>query len=243
MSASQIVLRGHKAQLLVAIAVIAIACRHSYTYDPHIQSVSLPPGVNSDASRFRAQVAMRAPGPTHSYGRPSSKCSGCRVQVVIGPLGNTREVNPALPALVPLPAIGRAVAKIVNLDSTGVEEMYGFRPSTEFEYYVWADTAGSTARMTLLEVPAVRQPGVVRAIFQKNLTRCTGHLPPAISDADFKWCKDVHLSTGLNVTYAGMWGVKPPFAALLSRLSDFVAERLSVETPPIWLGCLSGCCG
>lgn len=240
MSVSQIVLRGHKAQLVVAIAGVAIAC-HSYTYDPHIQSVSLPPGVNSDPTQFRAQAATRAPGPTHHHARVG-KCASCSVDVEIGPLGDTREVSPT-PA--PMPTTGRAVAKIVNHDSTRVEEMYGFRPFLEFDYYVWADTAGSTARMTLLEVPAVGQPGVVRAIFQKNLTICTGHLPPTYSDADFKLCKDVHLGTGANptVTHADMWGVTPPLAALLSRLNDLVAKKFIVAQPPLWLGCLYGCCG
>jgi hypothetical protein len=238
MSASQIVLRGHKAQVTVAIAVFAIAC-HSYTYDPHIQSVSLPPGVNSDPLQFRTQVGTRAPGATHHRPR-AGKCSGCSVDVEIGPLGDTREVDPAP---LTIPSSGRAVAKIVNHDSTRVEDMYGFRPFLEFDYYVWADTAGSTARMTLLEVPAIGQPGVVRAIFQKNLTKCTGHLPPKESDADFKWCEDVHLSTEVKVTYADMWGVTPAFAALLSRINRLVVKEFTVSQPPLWLGCLYGCCG
>jgi hypothetical protein len=238
MSVSQIVLRGHKAQLIVAIAMVSIACS-SYTYDPNIQSVSLPSGVNSDPTQFRAQAATRAPGPTHHRPR-AGKCAGCSVDVEIGPLGDTREVNPAP---LSMPSSGRAVAKIVNHDSSRVEDMYGLRSFLEFDYYVWADTAGSTARMTLLEVPAVGQPGVVRAIFQKNLTLCTGHLPPTVPDADFKLCKDVHLSTGVKVTYADMWGVTPRLAPFLSRMTDLVATKFTASQPPIWLGCLHGCCG
>lgn len=238
MSISQIVLRGHRAQLIVAIIVIAIAC-YSYTYDPHIQSVDLPPGVSPDPGQLRAQAGMRALGPTYKYGRPG-KCSGCVVQVEIGPLGDTREVDPAP---VPLPGPGRAVAKIVNHDPAQTEAMYGLRPSTKFEYIVWADTAGGAARMTLLEVPAQGQQGTVRATFQKNLQLCSGHPPPKSTGADFKFCKGVHVSTGLNVTFAGMWGVLP-VGALLTRLNELVAERLSAQQPPpIWLGCSHGCCG
>jgi hypothetical protein len=240
MSISQILLRGHAAQLVVAIVVLTIGC-HKYTYDPHIQSVDLPPGVNSDPTQFRAQAATRKPGPTHHSFRPG-KCPSCLVEIEIGPLGDTREISPTPSAL--LPGTGRAVARIVN-DSAHTEEIYGFRPLVQFEYYIWADTAGSTARMTLLEVPAPGQPGVVRATFQKNLQYCTGpgHLPPSYSDADFQRCRDVHLSTGVQATYAGMWGVAPRVTAFLSRVVDLVAKKVTVSQPPLWLGCLHGCCG
>jgi hypothetical protein len=239
MSVSQIVLRGHSAQLIVVV-VLAIAC-HTYTYDPHIQSVDLPPGVSSDPTQFRGQLAMRTPGPTHHWSRPG-KCPGCLVDIEIGPLGDTREISPTPPLL---PGTGRAVAKIVNHDLAHTEEIYGFRPLMEFEYYIWADTAGSMARLTLLEVPAVGQLGVVRATFQKNLQYCTGpgHLPPTSSDADFKLCRDVHVSTGIKVNYAGMWGVTPRVTAFLSRIADLVAKEVTVTQPPLWLGCLHGCCG
>jgi hypothetical protein len=165
------------------------------------------------------------------------------VDIEIGPLGDTREVSPA-PAP-PLPGTGRAVAKIVNHDPKTTEEMYGFRPLVQFEYYIWADTAGSIARVTLLEVPAPGQPGVIRATFQKNLQYCTGpgHEPPTYSDADFQRCRDVHLSTGVHATYAGMWGVAPRVTAFLSRIADLVANKVTVSQPPLWLGCLHGCCG
>lgn len=240
MTVSQIALRGHKARLIIAIAVLSIACGTN-TYDPHIQSVDRPTGVNADPTQFRAQVAARTPGPTHHRPR-AGKCGGCLVDVEIGPLGDTREVSPTPP---PLPSTGRAVAKIVNHDPANTEAVYGFRPLLQFEYYIWADTAGSTARITLLEVPAIGQPGVVRAIFQKNLQYCTGpgHLPPTYSDADFQFCEGVHLSTGVKVTYAGMWAVTPRVAAFLSRITDLVAKKFTVSQPPLWLGCLHGCCG
>jgi hypothetical protein len=240
MSNSQMVLRGHKAQLLVVATVIGIACTPD-TYDPHIQAVDLPPGVSPDPAQIRAQAGMRPSGPTHTYLRPGSKCSGCVVQVEIGPLGDTREVDPTAVAV---PATGRAVARIVNHDPTYTEAMYGFRPSTQFEYIIWADTAGGTARMTLLEVPPVGQGGKVRATFQKNLQLCVGHPPPRISDADFKFCKGVHVSTGITATYAGMWGGMSLVAALLTRLNDVLADILAAEQPPpTWLGCTHGCCG
>lgn len=238
MSISRNVLRGPRTVLAVVIAVTGFGCR-PWTYDPGIASWPLPPGVNTDPTQFRAQVAMRTLGPTNTRSRVGSMCAGCRVQVEIGPLGNTQEVNPRGELI---PATGRAVAKIVNRDATYAADMYGFRPSSQFEYYVWADTAGSTARMTLLEVPAAGQPGVVRAIFQKNLMLCIGHAPPRKSDADFRRCEGVHLSTGLNVTHAGM-SLMAPLVALVSRVNEFVAEKLIVLEPPIWLGCLSGCCG
>jgi hypothetical protein len=241
MSVSQVVLRRHAAQLVVTIVVLTIGC-HKYTYDPHIQSVDLPPGVTSDPTQFRAQAAMRAPGTTHHRSRPG-KCPACSVDIEIGPLGDTREISPTPLAL--LPGTGRAVAKIVNHDPTHTEEIYGFRPLLQFEYYVWADTAYSMARMTVLEVPAPGQPGLVRATFQKNLQYCTGpgHLPPTSPDADFKLCRDVHLSTGVQATYAGMLGVTPRLTAFLSRVADLVATKFTVAQPPLWLGCLHGCCG
>jgi hypothetical protein len=241
MSISQIALRRHAAQLVVAIVVLTIGC-HKYTYDSHIQSVDLPPGVTSDPTQFRIQAATRALGPTHHWSRPG-KCPACLVDIEIGPAGDTREVSPTpAPAL---PGTGGVVAKIVNHDPAQTEEMYGFRPSLQFEYYVWADTAGSTARITLLEVPALGQPGVIRATFQKNLQYCTGseHVPPTHSDADFRRCRDVHLSIGVHATYAGMWGVAPRVTAFLSRVADLVAKNITVSQPPLWLGCLHGCCG
>ena len=241
MSISQMVLRGHVSELVVAIVVLTIGC-HKYTYDPHIQSVDLPPGATSDPTQFRAQAAMRTPGATHHSSRPG-KCANCLVDIEIGPLGDTREVSPTPLAL--LPGTGRAVAKIVNHDPAQTEEIYGFRPVLQFEYYVWADTAYSMARLTLLEVPAPSQPGLVRATFQKNLQYCTGpgHLPPTSPDADFKFCRDVHLSTGVQATYAGMWAVTPRVTAFLSRMADLVAKKFTVTQPPLWLGCLHGCCG
>lgn len=243
MSISQIVLRGHKAPLLVALAFTTIACGYfSKTYDPHIQSLSLPPGVYSEPSQFRRHPAIGLPGPGYTRSR-LGKCAGCQVQVEIRPLGDTREVNPVGKVM---PPTGRPVAKIVNHDPTYFEDMYGFRPLSQFEYYVWVDTAGipSTARMTLLEVPAAGQPGVVRAIFQKNLMICRdGHSAPPTSDADFRWCPGVHVSAGVSVTHAGMWGVVPPFAALLSRVNEFIAGKLTASQPPIWLRCMDGCCG
>jgi len=241
MRISQIVLRRHKAQLLVALSFTAIACHYfSRTYDPDIQSYYLPPGVSSDPGQFRAQVAMRNPGPTHTRSRPGSKCNGCQVQVEIGPLGDTREVNPNGK----MPPTGLAVARILNRDPTYFEDMYGLRPSLQFEYYVWADVVGSPSRtrMTLIEVPAPRQPGLNRAIFQKDLMICRdGHKTPSITDADFQWCLGVHVSTRAPVTHAGLWGVIPPFAVLLSRVNEILAGTLTA--PPLWLRCTDGCCG
>jgi hypothetical protein len=236
-------LRTHRAQLLIAVAVSAIACRElklPFTYDVKSQSTPLPPGVNSDPMQFRQQVAIRGVGPAHHRNR-FGKCPvvPCTVEVTIAPVGETREVSPIVPLA---PGSGRPVAKIVNLDSTDTERMYGFRPFLLFEYYVWADTAASHTRLTLLEVPATGQPGVVHAIFQKNLRLCVhDELAPKTSDADFRWCEGVSVSTGSNVTHAGMLSMEPA-AMLMSRLSEFLAGKFGVEGP-IWLRCTDGCCG
>jgi len=235
-------LRAYRTQLLIAVAVSAIACRDlrlPFTYDVKSQSPPLPPGVNSDPAQFRQQAAMRTAGPTHQHNRFGKCTLPCLVEVTIGPLGDTREVNPGGPLV---PGSGRPVAKIVNLDSARTESMYGFKPFLLFEYYVWADTAASRARLTLLEVPALGQPGVVHAIFQKDLRLCLHDgLAPTSSDADFRWCEGVSVSTGSNVNHAGLLSVQPA-ALLLSRLSEFVAGTFGVEGP-IWLRCTDGCCG
>lgn len=232
-------------RLLIALTVYAIACCPTlpFTYAVHLQEEPLPPGVNPDPSQFRARVAVRGVGSTHNQRRLGNCTPSCLVDVEVAPVGDTREVNPdgGRSPLAPIP--GRPVAKIVNLDKTHVEGMYGFKPSSQFEYYVWADTAASHARITLLEVPAVGQPGAVHAIFQKSLRLCA-HDPsaPPSSDADFRWCEGVSVSTGLNVNRAGMFPVAP-VAALLSRVSEFVAGKSSAAQPPIWLRCTDGCCG
>jgi hypothetical protein len=122
--------------------------------------------------------------------------------------------------------------------------MYGFKPSSLFEYYVWADTtgSGSRARMTLLEVPAVGQPGSVLAIYQKSLLLCIHDVhDPVFSDADFRWCEGLSASTGSFVNQAAMLPLAP-LSALLSRVGEFVAGTLPIQ-PPLWLRCTDGCCG
>lgn len=248
---------GHRAQrtwLLISLAFSASACDKdlfkTFTYSPDLQTVPLPPGVDSNANQFRKQAGMRLMGPSHTHTRlgdcPAD--SLCLVDVRIAPLGDTREVNPGAGVGVtsPLaPNSGRAVAKIENLDATHAEEMYGFRPSSEFEYYVWADTSGSQARMTLLKVPAIGQPGSVIAVFQKNIQLCLhGPAAPVSTDADFKWCAGLSVSAGSKVNQAGMLLVKP-FSALLARAAALVAKPLDLDAaqPAIWLRCTDGCCG
>jgi hypothetical protein len=211
-----------------------------FTYTVKLQKEPLPSGVSADPDTFRAQITSRTPGPTHSELR-LGKCHGspCLVQVTIGPLGDTREINPNPPII---PASGRAVAKILNLDSVGVADMYGFKPSALFEYYVWADTAAYRLRMTLLEVPAVGQPGSVQAVFEKSLRIC--HLdpsPPMNSDADFRWCAGLTAVTPRGMFQAGLL----PTAELLPLLSR-AARRFSGKSmaeAAIWLRCKDGCCG
>lgn len=253
--------RAHKTRLLIALALSAIACSWftltpaepplpvippvPATYDVvPLQNEPLPPGVDSNPAQFRVQTGMRDAGPTHRHRRLGT-CAGCIVEVDIVPLGDTREVNPDSASSAIAPATGRAVAKIVNRHATNAEGMYGFRPLSEFEYYVWADTAGSPARarMFVLEVPAVGQPGNVRVLFRKNLQLCAHDpLPPAGSDADFRFCEGVYVSTGLTLNRAGMLPIAP-LAVLVSRLTDLVAGKSSAAQAPIWLRCRDGCCG
>jgi hypothetical protein len=243
---------GHRAQrtwLLIAVAFSAIACREdpfkTFTYGPNVQSVPLPPGVSSDPTQFRSQAKLRGMGPSHTQTRLGD-CPGdslCLVDVRIASLGNTREVNPSGGSAALGPAMGIPVAKIENLDTVHSEAMYGFKPSSQFEYYVWADTSGSQARMTLLQVP-VSPTDSVTAVFQKNIQLCLhGPLAPDSSDADFKWCAGLSVSAASKVKRAGMLSMVP-LAALFARAAEFVAASVDDATQPaIWLRCTDGCCG
>jgi hypothetical protein len=238
-------LRPHRTQLLIALAFSAIACCVAipYTYTVHPENVPLPPGVSSNPTQFRDQFAARQVGPAHQHRRFAKCHDPCLVDVSIAPVGDTREANPAGEASPIAPGSGRPVAKILNLDATLTERMYGFRPSSLFEYYVWADTAALQTRMTLLEVPAPGQSGSVRAFFQKNLHLCN-HLHPGApgSDADFRWCEGVVVSTGITVHQAGILSIEP-LTVLLSRVAGLVTAKVSEVERPIWLRCTDGCCG
>lgn len=245
--------RAQRTWLLIALTVSATACVRdpfeTFTYNVDLKNQPLPPGVNSDPTQFRAQAAMRTTGPSHSRQRLGDcpPTSPCLVEVVIAPLGDTREVNPGAGVGVtsPLaPATGRPVAKIVNLDPTHSADMYGFRPSSRFEYYVWADTSASRARMTLLRVPAIGQPGLVQAVFQKYIQLCLHDpLVPVSSDADFRWCAGLSVSTAPTSNHAGMLPLAQ-VAALLSRaIRELIAEAPAPAEAPIWLRCTDGCCG
>jgi hypothetical protein len=244
MSITDIGLRTKSTRLLIAVVVSTLGCTKSIAYNPELKNAPLPPGVKSDAGQFRAEVAARGgAGPIHKHQRLGKCTVPCVVNVTIAPVGNTMEVNPGRERSPATPPSGRAVAKILNLDPTFTEDMYGFKPSSQFEYYVWADTTGggSRARMTLLEVPAPGQPGIIRAIFQKNLGLCIHDVhTPAFPDANFRWCEGVSASTGSSVTEAGMLSLGP-LGALLSRMSELVTGTLFAQ-PPIWLRCTDGCC-
>jgi hypothetical protein len=241
-------LRTQRTRLLIAVAVCTLGCANpfnSFTYKPDLKNVPLPPGVKSDPSQFRADVAARpgGVGPSHNHQRLGNCKPPCLVNVTIAPVGNTLDVNPIGGHSPVGPSSGRVVAKILNLDPTFAEEMYGFQPSSQFEYYVWADTTGggSRARMTLLEVPAPGKPGTIRAIFQKRLDLCVhDDHEPASTDADFRWCLGTKASTGSSVTEAGMLSLGP-LGALLTRVSELVAGTLFTQ-PPLWLRCTDGCC-
>lgn len=229
--------------LLAATSAGMIACGAVKSYSTNIENfpLQLPPGVSSDPATFRQAVSSRMPGQSHTAIRKGKNCGGCPVNVEIEAWGDTREVDPSPWSNPPLPPTGRAVARIINHDPVHSEEMYGFHPGAEREYYVWADTSGGTARMTILSVP---QPGVlgsVVATFQKHLLICQdGHGPPKSSDADFKWCPGVTLASA-RYSSASIGGYSP--LAALSSLVRFLRHASTTLEAPIWLGCHSGCCG
>jgi hypothetical protein len=228
--------------LTFAVTAGATACV-AKTYITHSANYpdELPPGVSSDPTVFRASVANRLPGVTHHYNRPGRNCGGCLVDVEIGPLGDTREVDPSPNSVPPQPATGRAVAKILNHDPSRTEDMYGLRPMSQREYYVWADTSGGNARFTLLSVPALGIMGNVEATFQKHLKICNdGHGPSKSSDAKFDDCPGVTLASNNSYVIASL--AQGPFA-LLSAFRKLLTKRTLLTSPPIWLGCHSGCCG
>lgn len=229
-------------RLVFGLSVVVTACvgKTPNTYTPNITNFpeELPPGVSSDPAVFRAQIAGRTPGPSHHRNRSGEQCGGCVVDVEIGPLGDTREVDPRPPSNPPLPGTGRAVAKILNHDATRTEEMYQLKPMNQREYYVWADTSGGNARITLLSVPRLGLPGSVRATFQKHLRIChDGHGRPTYTDADFRECPGVTLASN-NYVAASL--ARVPLKAMLTALRRILPA--TIISPPIWLGCLSGCC-
>ena len=243
--------RVQKTLLLIALSFPAIACNSADrggTYTVVLVEDSLPPGVSANPSQFRTQavtIAGREEGTAHTHARRGRDCSDCNVEVQIVALGDTRRVNPSAAPTSPAPDTGRAVARIRNLDSLRLEDMYGFKPSSQFEYYVWAHTVGAPTqtRMTLLEVPADGQPGGVRAVFRKDLQLCDHDpSPPAYSDADFRLCEGVHTSSASRANYAGMLSLAP-LASLFSRVTTLLNVKPSIALPPIWLRCRDGCCG
>jgi len=230
----------------LVVAFGAQSCHPPETYPPVIVvgGLPLPAGVPSDPAAFRALVGGRIAGPTHHRTRFAEHCVLCTVDVEIGPLGNTMEVDPHPPAASPMPTTGRAVAKLINNDPSRTEEMYKLAPKSQREYYIWADTSNGTTRITLLSVPALGLPGNVEATFQKHLKICKHtHNYPKMSDADFKWCPGVTVADKGSYLAASM-GYGP-----LNGLLAVLLRALTVETPPppslmpIWLECLSGCCG
>src|SRR5437868_6940255 len=111
-------LRVRRMWWLIAVAVSPLACSDPlsrFTYGVKLQIEPLPPGVNPDPTQFRGQVAARGgPGASHVHMRLGKCPTPCLVEVTIAPVGDTREVNPASPLI---PASGRVVAKILNLDT------------------------------------------------------------------------------------------------------------------------------
>lgn len=226
---------------LVACAVAALGCRVSPSLAPAVTwSTTLPPGVNSDATAFRAQVAGFVPtGRVHSRPRAAS-CFRCAVEVTIEALGDTRTIDPNN-----APAMGVAVARIENLDETDTEARYGFRPRSEAVYYLWVDRKPGSlkARWTVLQVPA--GAGTVTAGHQKDLRACHVYKPD-YSDADFYEFKHRGGCTVASsveksaISEASLLSTER-LSALLHRIVALVRGELAAAQGG-WISCSDGCC-
>jgi hypothetical protein len=218
--------------------------RPDSTYDES-WSTPLPPGVKANPDSFRSDVTpyLSFGGPTYVRLR-AGNCHNCVINVSIKTLINTRHLNPDSPP----PGLGRAIARIKNLDHDTTEAYYGFKPGRKADYYWWADNnpdhPGYT-RITMLEVPLYG--GVVRAGRQKELQVCATyyHDPATPSEgADF-------------VEYRHPEGCRPrePFAmkkadmSLNGQLWSVLVggvTRLLTRNYMIsgggWIDCNSGCC-
>ena len=199
----------------------------------------LPPGVSSNPDSFRKQFTVTS-GIKHRRERAGA-CPGCIVEVEIQAINSASDFAPGSP-----PPSGRAVAFIQNTDSHITEAYYGFRPSTQADYYFWVDKRpdADSSRMTVLEVPKVGTL-VVRAGRQKNLEYChiypPGHHAP---DADFLEYKPP--CTAISSTAKS----KIIVASLLSSstVTGFaVGGAAALQTAMMssqggWIDCNSGCC-
>ena len=227
----------------IASVIVAVACTRAMLA-PGTQysgewNTKLPPGVSSNADAFRTRLRV-VPGVKRTRLRAGT-CPGCTVKVSIQAIDSTRAFGPGLP-----PATGLAVARIQNLDPRNTEGYYGFRPSTEAEYYFWVDKRpdADSARITVLEVPRV---GPVRAGRQKNLQYC--HIYPRgyvylRPDADFVEYKP-RCTAGATAPSSKIVEASFFSGAPVGKVFAGIATVLQVVTlisQGGWIDCNSGCC-
>jgi hypothetical protein len=222
-----------------AVAIFIVGCQDGDS--PQGWDTNLPPGVSAVPATFQQAIGTVVPLGQRRVRTRNATCEGCTVEVAIQAIYNTRTLRPDS-----APATGIAVARIQNLDSTRTESYYGFKPSTQAEYYLWFDKRpeSDSARITVLEVPM--GGGAVRAGNQKNVGYCHIH-PPGYAgppDADF-----LEYKPPCTVAAAGA-AAKINTASVFSagKFGDILARIAAlVRSPPpaprsAWIDCNSGCC-
>lgn len=229
----------------VASVIVVLACTRVMlapgTQYSGAWNTELPPGVSSNADSFRTHLINVVPGVKYNRLRAGT-CSGCKVKVSIQSIANTFALGPGLP-----PTTGLAVAHIQNLDPRNTEGYYGFRPSTEADYYFWVDKRpdADSARITVLEVPRV---GPVRAGRQKNLQYCHKYprgkdsLPAAADFVEYKAPCDVGpIAASSKISEASLFSAAP-FGRVFAGVATVLLAFETLISQGGWIDCNSGCC-
>ena len=235
----------------IVVAAVAYGCNpHTLPgsrivyYPPDDWDADLPAGVSPNPGDFLHAVAPDSPRDTvHDRARPGRCAMLCTVNVRIRTLGQTGDIDAGNG-----PDVGRAIARIENLDPTDVEALFGFRPSTEAQYFFWVDRNPTTrrARFTALWVP---RTGNVRAGHQKDLILCHPRRPgyAGVSEVDFyeykhmvgEPCSAPGADKTSRVSEASLFSVRP-FLALYERVKELIGGERTADGA--WIDCNSGCC-
>ena len=200
----------------------------------------LPPGVSSNPDSFRKQFTLTE-GRKHRRDRAGA-CPGCVVKVEIRATNSTVDFAPGTP-----PPSGRVVAFIQNTDAHINEAYYGFKPSTQADYYFYVDKRpdADSSRITVLEVAKVGTL-VVRAGRQKKLEYCHTWAPGyhARPDADFleykEPCTVISSTAKSKVQMASLLSFSSVSGFALGGAVALQAAMLVSEGG--WIDCNSGCC-
>lgn len=236
----------------IVVAAVAYGCNpHTLPgsrvvyYPPDDWDAALPPGVSPNPGDFLRAVTPDSDRDTvHVRARPGRCAMLCTVDVRIRTLGRTGDIDARNG-----PGAGRAIARIENLDTTDAEALFGFRPSTEAQYFLWVDRNPSTRRSRLTALWVPRTGGSVRAGHQHDLILC--HLRPAgraaISEVDFyeykhrvgEPCSVPEAKEPSRVGEASLFSVRP-FVALYESVKGFIRGEMVADGA--WIDCNSGCC-